>query len=302
MPADAMLRAPRSATTGVLPALRAVVVVLLAAGFAASCASLGRRAAAGFAEDLSGAIFDQDDPELVREGLPSYLLLLDASVRASPKDPETLGTAAQLYSAYATAFVSDVERSQALSARARDYGARALCASAKAACNLDASDYASAVALIDRIGSKHETALFSYAISSLAYVRAHSGDWAAIAALPRIEHVLQHLLSTTDLARAGTVNMYLGILNTLRPEALGGKPEAGKSFFERAIQLTQGKDLSVKVEFARNYARLVYDRDLHDRLLNEVLSASPRQPGLTLVNTLAQQQARALLASANDYF
>ena len=72
--------------------------------------------------------------------------------------------------------------------------------------------------------------------------------------------------------------------------------------FEKAIELSGGRDLSAKVEFARGYARLVYDRELHDRLLNEVLSAQPRQEGLTLFNTLAQSEARQLLDSADDYF
>jgi len=48
----------------------------------------------------------------------------------------------------------------------------------------------------------------------------------------------------------------------------------------------------VKVEYARRYARLVFDRPLHDRLLNEVLQAPASEPGLTLNNTLAQR-ARA---------
>lgn len=56
------------------------------------------------------------------------------------------------------------------------------------------------------------------------------------------------------------------------------------------------------VEYARGYARLVYDRELHDSLLNRVLVADPRQSGYTLLNTLAQRQAAELLASANDYF
>jgi hypothetical protein len=66
--------------------------------------------------------------------------------------------------------------------------------------------------------------------------------------------------------------------------------------------LSNGRDLSVKVEFARNYARLLYDRGLHDRLLNEVLETDPHEPGLTLMNTLAQRDAAELLASADDYF
>jgi hypothetical protein len=56
------------------------------------------------------------------------------------------------------------------------------------------------------------------------------------------------------------------------------------------------------VEFARSYARLVYDRELHDRLLNEVMAADPVAPDLTLLNTLARRQARLLLDSAEDYF
>ena len=58
----------------------------------------------------------------------------------------------------------------------------------------------------------------------------------------------------------------------------------------------------VKVLFARSYARLVFDRPLHDRLLTEVIDADPEAPGLTLSNTIARSQARNLLADADEYF
>jgi hypothetical protein len=57
-----------------------------------------------------------------------------------------------------------------------------------------------------------------------------------------------------------------------------------------------------KVEYARRYARLMFDRELHDRLLQEVLAADPVYPELTLSNVLAQRQAKELLQSAEDYF
>jgi len=53
---------------------------------------------------------------------------------------------------------------------------------------------------------------------------------------------------------------------------------------------------------ARSYARLVFDRDLHDRLCREVIDADPVAPGLTLTNTMAQEEAQALLGSSEDYF
>jgi hypothetical protein len=47
---------------------------------------------------------------------------------------------------------------------------------------------------------------------------------------------------------------------------------------------------------------MVFDRELHDRLLTEVLDANPQVPELVLQNTLAQDRARVLMASADDYF
>jgi hypothetical protein len=83
---------------------------------------------------------------------------------------------------------------------------------------------------------------------------------------------------------------------------MGGKPELGREHFEKAVRLSGGDNLTAKVVYARQYARLVFNRELHDRLLNEVIMADPVAPDLTLMNMLAQQQAKQLLAEANDYF
>ena len=53
---------------------------------------------------------------------------------------------------------------------------------------------------------------------------------------------------------------------------------------------------------AEHYARLLFDQELHDRLLAEVLAADPREPGFTLMNVLAQERAKALVESGKDYF
>ena len=83
---------------------------------------------------------------------------------------------------------------------------------------------------------------------------------------------------------------------------MGGKPAEARTYFERAIELTGGRDLSVKVWYADSYARLLYNRELHDRLLHEVMNADPNVPGYTLLNVLAQRDAADLLASADEYF
>jgi len=47
---------------------------------------------------------------------------------------------------------------------------------------------------------------------------------------------------------------------------------------------------------------MLYERELHDRLLNEVLAADPNQDGFVLTNIMAQEEAAILLAEADDYF
>jgi hypothetical protein len=88
----------------------------------------------------------------------------------------------------------------------------------------------------------------------------------------------------------------------LRPPALGGRPEAARRHFERAIELSDGRDLSAKVEYARRYARMMFEQDLHDRLLTEVLAAPVEADGLTLFNALAKEEAEQLLATSREYF
>ena len=57
-----------------------------------------------------------------------------------------------------------------------------------------------------------------------------------------------------------------------------------------------------KVMYAKQYGRLLFEQELHDRLLNEVLKAETKAPGLTLINSLAQEQAALLLADSAEYF
>jgi hypothetical protein len=113
---------------------------------------------------------------------------------------------------------------------------------------------------------------------------------------------MKRVVALDEGYRDGAAYAYLGVLNSLIPAALGGQPEQGREDFERSIELSQGKNLMTKVLFAQEYARMVFDRELHDRLLREVLDADAAVPGFTLTNTLAQEQAQRLLDRSKEYF
>jgi hypothetical protein len=113
---------------------------------------------------------------------------------------------------------------------------------------------------------------------------------------------MRRVVQLNESYQDGGAHLYLGVLATLLPPALGGKAEEGRKHFECAVALSRGKNLMAKVAYARHYARLIFDRPLHDQLLKEVLKSNPDVPGYRLMNTLAQQQARELLDTADDYF
>lgn len=256
----------------------------------------------GAADNLSAAILNQDDPETVRDGAPAYLLLMDSLVEGSPEDPEILRAAAGLYSAYAAVFVEDPERAARLAGRALRYAGDGLCAATKDGCGIGELTFDELSERLPSFSKRDVPALYSYGVAWLVFIRTHSADWNALADLPKVEALLTRILELDETYERGSTHLYLGVLKTLRPPALGGKPEEARAHFLRADELAAGKDLSVKVEFARNYARLLYERELHDDLLTQVLASDPYQPGLTLTNTLAQRQATDLLATADEYF
>jgi len=254
------------------------------------------------ADHLGEAILNQPDPGIVRDGAPSYLLMLDSLIAGDPNDAGLLRGGATLYSLYTSTFVEDPDRARSLSERARDYGQRALCASRREVCGLAERPYPDFLEGLAALRQRDVASAYAWTVSWLVWLKAHSNDWNALADLPKLEAALLRLVELDEGFDQGGAHLYLGILNTVRPEALGGKPEVGRRHFERAIELSAGRNLSYKVEYARYYARTRYDRPLHDRLLKEVLEANPEVPGLVLVNHLARQQAERLLASAEDYF
>ena len=266
------------------------------------CASMVSRAASGFGANLSSAILNQDDPELVRAGMPSYILLLDSLLERSPDDPAILSAAGTLYASYGAVFADDPTRAARLTTHARDYTLKAMCDLYADACNWRDMNYDDLVASLQGVRPEQADALYDCGFAMLAWLRAHSSDWGALAELPQAEAIVRRYLDLGGDAAKSSAHVYLGILLTLRPPSLGGKPEEAREHFEKAIALSGGRDLSAKVEFAKGYAKMMYDRDLYDRLVSEVLDASPYAEGFTLMNVLAQKEAVQLRAEADDYF
>jgi tetratricopeptide (TPR) repeat protein len=278
------------------------VILALAVVLTAGCATVVATAGGGLAGNLNKAILNQDDPELVRDGAPAYLLMLDSFVEGAPENVAVLISAADLYSAYGVVFVDDPIRSRKLTARGRSYGRRALCAANKNVCGIWDLNYEEFMVQLNQLNKKEVDALYTFGLSWIDYIQAHGSDWSALAKLPQAQAAMKRVQEIDPEYKQADIEHFLAVLDTIRPPALGGDFEAGLKHYQRAMSLSGGYDLSIMVDFAKYYARTLYERELHDSLLNDVLQADPVQPGYTLFNTLAQTEAQALLDSADDYF
>lgn len=251
---------------------------------------------------LSNAILNQDDPALVRDGAPAYLLLIDGLIMDDPESEGLLIAGAKLNGAYASIFASDKARSLHMANKARDYARRALCERLPEVCAAENKPFRDYPKALEKVGKSDVPVLYAYASAWAGVIQANTGDWKNIADLPKVEALLEKVIELSPDYEHGQPHLYLGVMRSQIPPSLGGKPERGKQHFETAIKLSNGKDMMAKVLYAENYARLTFNQALHDRLLKEVIEGDPNEPGLTLTNTLAQERARQLMESGKDYF
>ncbi len=291
---------PRWGSSALLPSLLLSATVLLGA-----CSTVVERRVDGFADDLGAAIRNQGDSQLVAESLPTLLLLTEGMIAGSKQPPPGLHrSAADLYGAYAQLQGEglDAERRAQLLHKAFGHAQRAFCQPFAHLCPPEQVDFDLWQAGLRETQRAQLPLLFTLASNWLALIELESDDWNRVAQLPRVRSLLETVAAADEGYGDGAAQLYLGALATLLPPALGGQPERARVHFERAIELSAGRNLMAKVVYAERYARALFDRELHHRLLSEVLAAPLEADGLTLMNSLAKRRARALLAEENDFF
>lgn len=266
------------------------------------CSMLMKSATSDMMGHLSKTILDNDDLALVENGAPAYLLMIDSLIGKDPENSTLLATAAMLYTAYSDVFVENKDRSKKMSEKALNYAGKAICLEKKEACNLKSGSFDELKMVLSHMDKDEVPVLFALGNAWASWIMANKDDFNAIADISHIELIMQRVIELDEPYRDGAAHLYLATLSTFLPPSVGGRPEEGKAHFEKAVLLCRGKNLMVKVLYAKLYARLIFDRELHDQLLKEVIAADPHVPGYTLVNTWAQKQAHELIISADDYF
>jgi hypothetical protein len=267
-----------------------------------SCASLMESATHKMANNLSQAILNQNDLQTVKAGAPAYLIMIDSLIEADPENVDMLLAGSKLYASYTSAFVEDKQRAQKLAQKSYSYAHTALCLELAELCDAPNLKLDDLTPLLQKVNIIQQPLMYGFASAWAGWIQANSDDWNALAQLPKLEAFFTRCIELDETYDRGGAHLYLAVLASQIPPAMGGKPEVGRRHFEKALEISAGQNLMVNVLYAEYYARLVFDQELHDKLLNQVLAANVEVPGLVLINTLAQSRARMLLAQSNEYF
>ena len=264
------------------------------------CSNLFSGVASQLADGLSESILSSSDIETVREGVPAFLLLIDGLLKSGAETTELLVSAADLNGSFSV-LVEDKDRLKMLSAKAMRYSDQAACVASSKLCGARQLAFSEYETVVASLSSKDLLVAYSLGTSWVGRLQANSDDWAVISELNRAKLLMEKVVELDETYQNGRAHLYLGGIETLLPKLMGGRPEKGKKHFERAIEIEERFLLS-KVIFAEQYARLVFDQKLHDRLLEEVLAADPIAGEFTLTNQIAKKRAIILLEGSKDYF
>ncbi|MGY6275839.1 TRAP transporter TatT component family protein [Methylomonas sp. MgM2] len=265
-----------------------------------ACGYFVRSATEDFSDRLKTAVLNHNDPETVAEALPAYLLMQEASIIDDDNEWRLLSTA-DLYGAYIGLLPDEQTRKQRLSQRSLDIASKGVCLYRSNWCDVQQKTFDEVKAMLQQTDHDDIDALFSLGTAWAGWIQANKSDWNAIAQLAQVKLIMQRILELDESYKQGSAHVYMAVMESLLPASLGGKPDLARQHFQRAIDLAPD-NLMTRVLYAKHYARMVFDRELHDNLLKTALNSKATAPDLTLINTLAQQQAQQLLDSANDYF
>jgi tetratricopeptide (TPR) repeat protein len=276
--------------------------ILLVLVTLAGCSAIVERQTQRLAGDLESAIRQYDDPATVADALPAYLLLLEARLQSSPEDAGLRLTTAKLTGTYATLFGNGPASTRRLSARALSHARIGACLRSRALCRLHEIPFDRFEQRIAGLSADHIEAAYLLATAWVGWIDSHSGDYAALADLPRAQALLDWIVDTAPGHDDGAAWLYLAVLHSQRPPAAGGRPDLARRYFERAREVSRGRNLFVDVMLADHYARLLFDRELFVSTLEGVLDSDVEAPDYRLANAVAKQRARELLDQTQRIF
>jgi len=121
---------------------------------------------------------------------------------------------------------------------------RAACATDDRWCELPKAKFAEVEARVNKVPSSQVEVLYCLGGAWAGFIQAHADDWNAIAAIPKVRHIIEHAVEVAPNFRDGQGQLYLGVMNSLLPPAYGGKPELAQRRTQCVIECATSQTFS----------------------------------------------------------
>ena len=254
-------------------------------------------------DPLTLSLQKQTDLQLLQDGVPSLLLLLDGLIASDPDNERLLMTAAKAYGAYATVLYEEgqVERAVTVSSKAKEYGINLL-KQLPGLQNINNNTLGEIDQSLGKISPGRVGSLFWGTYGWAIWIQYQEGAPAAMADLPIVEQIMLRVVELDESYYYGGAHIFLGAYYGSRPQMFGGNPEASRQHFERALALNDRLFLLTHVAYAETYARTMFDRELYLELLTEVIEQPLADSDMASSNKMAKVKAEKLIVQIDDFF
>lgn len=244
-------------------------------------------------ENIEVALFQQKNLDLVKEGLPGQLLLLEGMLETAPNDMLLLIMATKAYTGLGM-MVEDVDPAQAtvLYTRGTELGIKALKHHRGFRKALENGKNIGEAA--KQIRSKKFIPPLMWTASCMgANVLLNAGDPMIAIDLAAVNNMANHVAKVDGDYFYGYAHLFVGTVNSMLPATFGGDKAKAKQAFQTISEMNAGKFLLPKVFYARFY--VTDDNDTKAIYQSIIDTPDGEMPQVELLNQIAKYKAEVYL-------
>ena len=283
---------------------RKLVAIFLFFPLLTGCVKLVTQFSPTLIPNLTQTLFEECDSELAKMSLPVDLKLLEGLLKNDPQNKQLLTALCMGFTGYSMLFVEekDPERASRLYLRAKSYGLKAL--GRKGSFLTEFGPKVQNIReRLKTFGEKELKTFFFTTMSWNAWINLNLDKPTALAQMGIAQACLERILELNPDYFFGAPHVLMGTILAARPGLAGGDAARAKVYFEKAIEVSEGKFFLVHYYFARYYAVRTQDKDLFLALIQDVTEGHPGElKEVCLINSVMKEKARKLLEMTDDFF
>jgi len=268
----------------------------------------------GVFDSIETVYMTDDDPQLVKESFPFNLKVVEILLDQNPDDRDMLLTAMSSFTMYSFGFImEDAEivgldnyqagnelysRANKLFKRSLKYGLHGMeLKYLKIHSWLDNRD--------DNNPFELEDMSYLYWLSATigGLVSSSQGDPKFVVDLPKVGWLLEKALDIDEDWNNGALYSAMISYTMSRPDAVENREQIARDYFNKAIEVSKGNDISLYNNLAESVCVKYQYKDEYVELLNHVIDFDiDSAQESKLMNTIAQNRAKWLLERIDELF